>query len=868
MNHDSQQDAGKTDTGAFEVDPATGDRASAVARRPILPGWLRGQTGQRRAIVIAFVLVLLGLSYAQWPRGPDLLAYDLAARLIPAEAGLAGVALVDTGPGPVDYDVLARAVDILAAQGVNRLGIYLPLHQRQSPPDMQSLILESDRGALGAPAPAWLTRLDRDARLADALRRHGGAVLAAFPDATGDTARGGTLSRINAAPMAWYARPWLAMFMRTPGPARLETPLQAPLPDLASVARDVGAALPVTAPTGVRLAVNEPGGPWAGFLLPLLNHGDAATAQIRLEPGRGVRLGTELRPLGPDLSAHPIPPRRDPRANGLLVYDLDTLLAGNASLEGRTVILGRVDNQAPSVNLGSGVTLPDAVWQTYALGSLMDGRAIWVPAWFHGIERVLLLLVGLYLLALPLQLTSRTAGLLLSLLIVVVVFNAGILMLLVHHMWLPVTLPVLALLAGHGLLWAWLRHTDILSRDRRDASEAHYQLGSLLRSQGQLEPAFDHLRRVRNVDEPLCQQLYQLGHDLVRRRQYARAMDVYTHLDTVSPRYRDVPVRILRLRGVSKPARKRLGQDLTRMENTLIVDGDTLEKPTLGRYQIERQLGRGSMGIVYLGVDPKISRKVAIKTLALNQEFETELLEQVKMRFFREAEASGRLNHRNIVTIYDVGEEHDLAFIAMDYLEGTALDAYTRADNLLPVGEVLEVCAQVADGLAYAHGQQVIHRDVKPANVIYDRDKGSVTITDFGIACLTDNNRTRTGTILGTPAFMSPEQVAGKPVDGRSDLFSLGVTLYQLLCGRLPFNADTMAGLVYQITQTRHQSISEIRPELGPLVALILNRALEKDPARRYQTGADLAKALRECAVALQRGPRPGQYSTRHAMTP
>jgi len=329
-----------------------------------------------------------------------------------------------------------------------------------------------------------------------------------------------------------------------------------------------------------------------------------------------------------------------------------------------------------------------------------------------------------------------------------------------------------------------------------------------------------------------------------------------------------VPVRIERLKGLAGQGRARLGTEHSTADSNLIVDGDTLEKPTLGRYQVECQLGRGSMGVVYLGVDPKIGRKVAIKTLALNQEFESEMLEQVKWRFFREAEASGRLNHRNIVTIYDVGEEHDLAFIAMDYLEGSSLESYVHRDALLPVAEVLEICAQVAEGLAYAHDQHVIHRDVKPANVIYDRSRHSVKITDFGIACLTDNNRTRTGTILGTPAFMSPEQVSGQPVDGRSDLFALGVTLYQLLTGQLPFTADTMAGLVYQITQTRHQSISELRPELGPLVALIVNRALEKDPARRYQSGTELAKGLRDCAVAMKRGPKPGQFTGHQAATP
>lgn len=861
------QEGGRSDTVTIRTTDTLSGSGTAAERPRRLSRWLRGQIVQRRIVAGLFILALLGLSYAQWPRAAETLVYDLSTRLIPAEPDLSGVAFIDTGPEPVDYDDLARAVDALSERGIAHLGIYLPLHRRQSPPDMRTLTLESRRGVRGAPAPAWLARLDRDARLADALRRHGGVVLPAFPADAEGPLPGDVATPLSPGFEAWYAHRSLAAVVRPPGAGGRS--LQAPLPELGRTARAVGAALPPVSLRGIPLALNDRDGPRAGFLLPMLTGPGLPVSDILLESGRGARIGADLLPLGPHLSAHPPPPRRDPRDSGLPFRDLQSLLSeGSADLEAHAVIIGRGDPGARAVNAGAGLLLPEAVWQAYALASVLDGGSIRVPAWSHGLERGLLLLAGLYLFLLPLHLAGRTAGLLLTALIAVLALNAALLLLLVRQLWLPVTLPILALLAGHGLLWLWLRYSEALARDRRDASDAHHRLGSLLRAQGQLEPAFDHLSRVREVSPPLCAELYQLGHDLVRRRQYARAMDVYAHLNLLSPRYRDVPVRIERLRGLSAPHRRGLVPDLSKVDSALIVDGETLEKPALGRYQIECQLGRGSMGIVYLGVDPKIGRKVAIKTLALNQEFEPEMLEQVKWRFFREAEASGRLNHRNIVTIYDVGEEHDLAFIAMDYLEGTSLDAFARSETLLPVGEVLEICAQVAEGLAYAHDRQVIHRDVKPANVIYDRSKGKVSITDFGIACLTDNNRTRTGTILGTPAFMSPEQVSGHTVDGRSDLFSLGVTLYQLLSGQLPFTADTMAGLVYQITQTRHQSISEIRPELGPLVALIMNRALEKEPDRRYQSGTELARALRECAAALKRGPRPGQYSAHQALTP
>jgi len=268
---------------------------------------------------------------------------------------------------------------------------------------------------------------------------------------------------------------------------------------------------------------------------------------------------------------------------------------------------------------------------------------------------------------------------------------------------------------------------------------------------------------------------------------------------------------------------------------------------------IDSELGRGAMGMVYLGHDPKIGRSVAIKTMSLSQEFEGDKLADVKERFFREAETAGRLHHPNIVTIYDVGEDQELSYISMDYLRGENLMAYAKSESLLPAQETFDVIVQVAEALDYAHNERVVHRDIKPANMIYDRDNGIVKVTDFGVACLTDTSKTKTGTILGSPSYMSPEQLAGAKVDGRSDLFSLGVTLYQMLTGELPFIADSLASLMYKIANEKHPDIRMFRPDLPSCVSQVINKALHKDLERRFQSGAQMAKALTRCRERLTR---------------
>jgi serine/threonine-protein kinase len=283
-------------------------------------------------------------------------------------------------------------------------------------------------------------------------------------------------------------------------------------------------------------------------------------------------------------------------------------------------------------------------------------------------------------------------------------------------------------------------------------------------------------------------------------------------------------------------------------DGTVMVEAGGV-KPTLGRYEIIKELGRGAMGVVYLGKDPKIQRSVAIKTMRLD-EIDPENLQEVKERFFREAESAGRLSHPNIVTIFDAGEEQELGYIAMEVLDGADLKEYSKKDKLLPVKQVIEIVAKVADALDYAQSQGIVHRDVKPANIMMLKD-GTIKVADFGIARITTSSKTQTGVVLGTPSYMSPEQLSGAKVDGRSDLFSLGVVLFELLTGSKPFEADSMATLMFQIANQPHQSPTNFRPDLPPAILAIIDRALTKDVTLRYQRGNEMAQELRACLPSI-----------------
>ncbi len=486
----------------------------------------------------------------------------------------------------------------------------------------------------------------------------------------------------------------------------------------------------------------------------------------------------------------------------------------------------------------------------HSVSSILQQDFFVVPTWSFWAEKGVFLVIALYLILLLPHLGART-GLIITALLFISLLAAHFVLMVNRSMWLQLMLPASMLLVGFLLLDAkrfLVAERGKLKSDAESA-ESNRMLGLAFQGQGQLDIAFDKFRKV-PMDDSLMDVLYNLGLDFERKRQFNKAESVFNYMADYNPKFRDLEARTAQTKAMAETVI--LGGSSGRSnDSTMKLDQAGLAKPMLGRYEIEKELGKGAMGVVYLGKDPKISRVVAIKTMALSQEFEADELEDVKARFFREAETAGRLNHPNIVTMYDAGEEHDLAYIAMEFLRGKDLVAYTKQPNLLPLPKVLSIVARVADALSYAHSLNVVHRDIKPANIMYDPENDMVKVTDFGIARITDSSKTKTGMVLGTPSYMSPEQLSGVKIEGHSDLFSLGVSLYQLVCGKLPFEGDSMAQLMFRIANEPHADILRHNPDVPPCVVAIINKALSKKIEDRYESGSAMADAIRKCAASL-----------------
>jgi len=479
----------------------------------------------------------------------------------------------------------------------------------------------------------------------------------------------------------------------------------------------------------------------------------------------------------------------------------------------------------------------------HSVSSILNEDFFIEPEWGFWARMGTFLVVMLYLMLLMPRLKAGVAFVITLVLLLALVASHYTLM-TNNTMWIQLMTPGALLAIGYLLITTkrFLVTERGKARSDEESTESNRMLGIAFQTQGQLDMAFEKFRKCSPVDEQVLEAMYNLALDFERKRQFNKATSVYQYMSGHDKKFRDIETRMNRAQ---------------KMEDTIMLGGSNaagtlaldqqagIEKPMLGRYEVEKELGKGAMGIVYLGKDPKISRVVAIKTMALAQEFDEDEIDEVKQRFFREAETAGRLNHPNIVTIYDAGEEHDLAYIAMEFLKGHDLMRYCKPDNLMEMPRVLSIVARAAEGLDYAHKQNVVHRDIKPANIMYEAASDTVKLTDFGIARITDSSKTKTGTVLGTPSYMSPEQLAGKKVDGRSDLFSLGVMLYQMLSGSLPFKADSMASLMFKITNEEAVDVRTIRAEIPEALAAVVNKSLIKEVDQRYQTGIEFANALK-----------------------
>ncbi|WP_232834501.1 CHASE2 domain-containing serine/threonine-protein kinase [Rhodoferax ferrireducens] len=550
-------------------------------------------------------------------------------------------------------------------------------------------------------------------------------------------------------------------------------------------------------------------------------------ADIKLNPGASVQIGT-LR-VKTDSAGRMLPQFYKGRQGkpAFAVDSFDDVLTGKipaSRYADKIVVIG-----VTAAGVGTPFAVPglpalsSAEAMAHITSSILNGHGFVQPVWALWVTLAALLLVGVYLMVLLPRLPSSAAATL-TLLLLIALLGAEFGLLTGATLWLNMVLPTALLLIGH---LAFMSKRVLLNKvdsakSAETLAETDRMMGLALQGQGQLDMAFERFRRA-PMGDALMGDLYALALDFERRRQFNTAEAVYQHMAAYNQDYKDLKSKL----------------------SPVVPLSEAVKTDLLGRYQVARELGKGAMGVVYLGKDPKIGRIVAIKTMALSEEFAGRALVDARERFFREAETAGRLQHQNIVTIFDAGEDHGLAYIAMEFLKGKDLTCFCTTEQLLPVPVVLSIVARVAEALGYAHGLHVVHRDIKPANIMFDLESDTVKVTDFGIARITDSSRTKTGLVLGTPSFMSPEQLAGKKVDGRSDLYSLGVTLFQLLTGVLPFRGDSMAELMQKIASDDAPDIRSIRPELPQNLASLVTRSLSKRPEARHQDGGQFASDLR-----------------------
>jgi serine/threonine-protein kinase len=579
-----------------------------------------------------------------------------------------------------------------------------------------------------------------------------------------------------------------------------------------------------------------------------------AAKDIRMELGEGVVLGNLRIRTDPGLRMHSYYYKSQDGRGAFAVDSFYDVISGKIPADkyrDKIVLIG-----ATAAGLGATHVTPvdtamaPVLVLAHNVSSILQEDFFVKPEWGAWVRLALFLVIGAYLaLALPRLKAGPAAAVTAAL--VVALIGAHFALMTTKLMWIELMGPVILLVVGHLALTT--KRFLVTERGKiksdLDSAESNRMLGLAFQGQGQLDMAFDKFRKC-PLDDTLMDNLYNLALDFERKRQFNKAHAVYEYMGTHNPKFRDLGQKLARAKQMSETVILGSGAGRTNA-STLILEGGQVEKPMLGRYQVEKELGKGAMGVVYFGKDPKIGRTVAIKTMALSQEFEPDELQDVKERFFREAETAGRLNHPHIVTIYDAGEEHDLAYIAMEFLNGRDLTPFTKPGTLLPLPKVMSIVARVADALDYAHRQNVVHRDIKPANIMYDPQTDSVKVTDFGIARITDSSRTKTGMVLGTPSFMSPEQLAGRKIDGQSDLFSLGVTMFQLASGALPFTGETMTQLMYKIANEPPADLLTLNPTLPDCFVAIVTRCLAKAKEDRFANGEELAAAIRACAVSF-----------------
>ncbi|MDT8334963.1 MAG: serine/threonine-protein kinase, partial [Desulfurivibrionaceae bacterium] len=562
---------------------------------------------------------------------------------------------------------------------------------------------------------------------------------------------------------------------------------------------------------------------------------------------KAIRFGSQQAPLSHDLKM-----LIDYNASPFTIsrFSFGEVLAGKIPkgvLDGKLVLVGITDPALTRIyRTPTGLAKSGVEITAESVENLVNQSFIQRPGWAWFLESLVLLYFGIILLYITDRLDARLSLTILATFLVCW-WGLAAFMFINNGLWFYIVPHTIAVISGFSL--QRLNHYQAAPGKKMDEhTEMNKMLGLSFQAQGLLDMAFDSFRKCSLNDHSVKESIYNLALDFERKRMFNKAVSVYEYL-VKGGKHKDAHERIWRLKRAEAKTMGGAPAGGDRFEKTVLYNNDTQTRPTLGRYEVLKEIGKGAIGTVYLGRDPKINRKVAIKTLRYD-ELDEEQLADLKERFFREAEAAGRLSHPNIVTIYDAGEDYDITYMAMEYLDGHDLTRHCKKNNLLPIKVVLNIIIRVAFALDYAHKHKVIHRDIKPANIMLT-EKGHVKVTDFGIARLTTADSTQTGVILGTPNYMSPEQVLGKKLDGRSDIFSLGAVLYELLTGEKPFKSSNIGNLMHNIASAKFRPVTELRPDTPPCCDAIVRRMMTKSRAKRFSNAGEVVIEAQMCMGKL-----------------
>jgi len=488
-------------------------------------------------------------------------------------------------------------------------------------------------------------------------------------------------------------------------------------------------------------------------------------------------------------------------------------------------------------------------FSAHIIWTILNNRFIHQPPW-HNIG-VLILIAGLGLLVtfvFP-RISAIASGT-----IVLVVFTLltaiSIRYFILEGIWVRVCYPLSLLFIGYIGIITVKHFTEKTEKAQieTESPETSKMLGLTFQDKGMLDLAFNKYRNV-PVDDEMKEILYNLALGYEKKRQFNKAAMVYRHIEQHDGKFKDVHPRIKKLMQASG----RVLSNHTAAKAEASVDHLSIARgkfPTLGGYHLIKQLDKGSMGIVYLGIDARNNRKAAVKTFRFSDHTDPNVTAKAKKDFFIETQLARTLSHPNIADVYNSGENKDIGYVAMEFLEGHDLKRYTQKDNLLPLARVIRYGAEIADALDYVHRKGIFHGDINPASIVLSQ-KGFVKVTDFGMAKISVSSKIRSDTAQTVTFCISPEQLSDNDIDGRSDIFSLGMLLFQLLTGEFPFKETADSRLRNNILNGRPPDPRKYNPKIVKPLATVLSKALEKDKNSRYQTASLMAAHLREVSKKL-----------------